>query len=85
MKNKWNGLILTLAAALVLAWAAQPASGESMTAYKDEDLKASYDSSTATLVDLGQQQGRYTISQGGTYVLSGSMTGQLVIQAPEAG
>ena len=32
MKNKWNGLILTLAAALVLAWAAQPASGESMTA-----------------------------------------------------
>ena len=83
MKNKWNGLILTLAAALVLAWAAQPASGESLTAYKDEDLNASYDSSTATLVDLGQQQGRYTISQGGTYVLSGSMTGQLVIQAPE--
>ena len=84
MKNKWNGLILFLAAALVLAWAAQPASGESLTAYKDEDLNASYDSSTATLVDLGQQQGRYTISQGGTYVLSGSMTGQLVIQAPEA-
>lgn len=84
MKNKWNGLILFLAAALVLAWAAQPASGESLTAYKDEDLNASYDMSTATLVDLGQQQGRYTISQGGTYVLSGSMTGQLVIQAPEA-
>ena len=83
MKNKWNGLILTLAAALVLAWAAQPASGESLTAYKDEDLNASYDMSTATPVDLGQQQGRYTISQGGTYVLSGSMTGQLVIQAPE--
>ena len=31
MKIKWNGLILTLAAALVLAWSAQPASGAWMT------------------------------------------------------
>ncbi len=84
MKLKWNQLILTLTAALVLAWAAQPATGENLTAYKDEDLNASYDLSTATRVDLGRQQGMYTISQGGTYVLTGSMTGQLVIRAPEA-
>lgn len=84
MKIKRNQLILTLAAALVLAWSAQPAPGESLTAYKDEDLNVSYDLNTAIRVDLGQQQGTYTISQGGTYVLSGSMTGQLVIQAPEA-
>ncbi len=84
MKRKWNQLILTLAAALVLAWAAQPVTGENLTVYKDEDLNASYDLSAATRVDLDNQQGTYTISQGGTYVLTGSMTGQLVIQAPQA-
>ncbi|MHC1787645.1 MAG: carbohydrate-binding domain-containing protein [Christensenellales bacterium] len=84
MKRKLHITILSLLAALVLAWAAQPATGESLTVYKDEDLNVSYDLSTATRVDLGQQQGTYTISQGGAYVLTGSMTGQLVIQAPEA-
>ena len=83
MKIKWNQLILTMAAALVLVWSAQPVTGESLSAYKDEDLNVSYDLSTAIQVDLGQQQGTYTISQGGTYVLTGSMTGKLVIQAPE--
>lgn len=50
--------------------------------YKDSDLTADYDAGSAVYVDLTSlSEATYTISQAGTYVLSGSYSGQLVIKA----
>ncbi len=95
MERTWKRLIPILAAALALAVglaageqsdsdSGQPDDGNEQTVrYKEEDLDASYDPDAAVQVDLNLQQGGYSITEAGTYVLAGTMEGPLSIEAGE--
>ncbi len=51
--------------------------------YKARDVESSYDESEATLIDLDTRNGEVLINAKGDYVLSGSLRGQILIEAPE--
>lgn len=74
-------LPLCLAALMLLVWPkATPTLAESVS-FSEEDLQTAYDPDSAQRVDLSAQSGGYTITQAGSYVLSGSMTGAVTVQA----
>ena len=83
MKTKWLRIFLALMALPVLALGASLAAGEQALDCQDEDLNSAYDLTQAVRLDLGQQQNAYQITQGGTYILSGSLKGGLSIRAGE--
>ncbi len=52
--------------------------------YKNKDVEDAWDLSDAQLIDLNAAQGSLvTISKKGDYVLSGTLNGQIVVEAPE--
>ncbi len=52
--------------------------------FKDRDLDDSYDIDAATTIEFTEDSGTVTITEEGTYILSGTCSdGQLLIQAPE--
>ncbi len=53
--------------------------------YKSSDLDASYDESDATMVDLSSLSGStYSVTAGGTYILSGTYAGQILVEVDDA-
>lgn len=77
--------ILTLLLCLSLALSILPglASQAESFDYKDADLNTEAGADAVTL-DLSALSGTHTITQGGDYLLTGSMNGQLLIQAGES-
>ncbi len=51
--------------------------------FTDRDLRTSYDADKAVVIDLSQAQSPVTISEEGTYVLSGSLEGMVIVDAPD--
>ena len=51
--------------------------------YSNRDLDASYDAAAATKIDLSSAKGDVTIDAAGTYVLSGTMNGCVIIDISE--
>ena len=77
-------LVLTLTAVLGAASAAQAETLDLTALYKAKDTDASWSASSASLIDLGTvSDSTLTLTQAGDYVLSGSYTGRIVIEAPE--
>lgn len=57
-----------------------PADSEMFT---DRDRRTDYDAGTATAIDLSSATSTVTISEEGTYVLSGDLSGMIVVDAPD--
>ena len=85
-KNKWISLAAALAVALGSAAAPALAEEIDVTAlYKAKDTEAGWNAAEAESIDLNALENGsvLTISGKGDYVLSGTLEGQIVIEAPE--
>ena len=80
MRALMKSLSLCLTALMLMAWPNPSVKGEETVVLRDEDLTITYDPSSAFQVDLSAESGDFIITQAGTYVLTGSLTGQLAIQ-----
>ena len=86
MKLRFAALLLALSLALGLC--ALPAVAEEsidlMSLYKIRDTDAAWSAANAIAVDLNSVTGNnVTLTAAGDYVLSGSYSGQVVVEAPE--
>ena len=85
-QNRWISLAAALAVALGSAAAPALAEGIDVTAlYKAKDTEAGWNAAEAESIDLNALENGsvLTISGKGDYVLSGTLEGQIVIEAPE--
>ena len=77
----------TSAATAVASMPVSTVSNEGLEAYdleySNRDLDASYDAAAATKIDLSSVKGDVTIDAAGTYVLSGTMNGCVIIDISE--
>lgn len=51
--------------------------------FTERDRRADYDADTATRIDLNTASSPVTITEEGVYVLSGSLSGQVIVDAPD--
>ncbi len=80
--------VLLLLAALVILTGSLGASAEGTvdigTLYKNKDADGTWSAAGAEIIDLDAAEGgTVTITQKGDYVLSGTLNGQIIIEAPE--
>lgn len=86
-KIRTMSLILTavmLAAGSMAFPAAAEQAADLSTLYRNKDTDDSWSAADAEVIDLNAvQDGQVTITEKGDYVLSGTLSGQVVIEAPE--
>ena len=88
MKRKMISALMALALLLASAPAlgASDAAPDLTALYKNRDVNGAFDAATVTAINLDAQSGgRVSISQAGDYLLSGSLRGQIVIEAERGG
>ncbi|MBQ4227791.1 MAG: carbohydrate-binding domain-containing protein, partial [Clostridia bacterium] len=83
-----NSKIWALLVALILLAGAVPVSGlaegtDISSLYKDKDVNADYDSKDVTVIDLSALTEDLVITKKGDYLLSGSLNGQVRVEAGE--